>query len=442
MKMTEAAETWTEPARDLPVYGHFDVIVIGGGPAGFGSAVAAARQGARTLVVERFPFFGGSATASLMANINGYRNQVEPDGLQTTKGIGEEVILRMKEIGGLGIDGHGKPAYVQKERTHTKGDLSFGYAIDPEKYKFTMLKMVVESGAQILFHTTFSRTIMDGNRVAGVVLESKAGRRAAFAKVVVDASGDADVAFSAGVPYWQTVHDEAKRLPDVLMYKVAGYQNAEKVHGAEVDGAMVLWGPSAGKIDSLSIDELTAAEIETRLAVYDHLEAHKEKTPDLEGARIIETPVSLGRRQTRFIQGMYKIVLDDVLNAAKFEDSIAMASKPIIEYFGYRRYLEHEGYEIPYGVMLPQEVDGLLVVGRCMSSDQPAFESWRSMGPCMVLGQAAGTAAALAAKHGVAPRNVDIVELQSSLIEQGSEIGQGRHDGTEHLAVMKAKQLA
>lgn len=440
--MSQSAATWTEPAQELAVHGEFDVIVIGGGPAGFGSALAAARQGAKTLIVERFPFFGGAATVSLMANINGYRNQVEPDGLQTTKGIGEEVILRMKEIDGLGINGHGKPAYVQKERTHTKGDLSFGYAVDPEKYKYILLKMMVESGAQILFHTTFSRTIMDGNRVAGVVLESKAGRRAAFAKVVIDASGDADVAFGAGVPYWQTVHDEAKRLPDVLMYKVAGYADATNIHGAEVDGSMVLWGPSAGKINSLSVDELTAAEIETRLAIFDHLEARKEKHPDLEGARIIETPVSLGRRQTRFIQGVYKIVLDDVLNAAKFEDSIAMASKPIIEYFGYRRYLEHEGYEIPYRVMLPEVVDGLLVVGRCMSSDQPAFESWRSMGPCMVLGQAAGTAAAIAAKQGIAPRKVDIVELQRSLIEQGSEIGQGRHDGTDHLAVMRASQPA
>lgn len=134
----------------------------------------------------------------------------------------------------------------------------------------------------------------------------------------------------------------------------------------------------------------------------------------------------LGIRQTRFIEGLYKITEEDVLRGARFDDSIAMASKPIIHYYGYRRFLKHEGYEIPYRCMLPKGVDGLLVAGRCMSSEQPAFESWRSVSPVMCLGQAAGTAAALSASLGVEPKRLDIEILQESLVRQGAEIGQNR----------------
>ncbi len=130
---------YEEPAREISVYGEYDVVVVGGGCAGFAAAVAAARNGARTLIIERFPFFGGTATASLMANIVGFRNQVEPDYLQTTKGVGEELMLRLLADGAAVKS---RNAYPSRQRSDTKGDLSYNYAYDTEKFKFATLKMV------------------------------------------------------------------------------------------------------------------------------------------------------------------------------------------------------------------------------------------------------------------------------------------------------------
>jgi NADPH-dependent 2,4-dienoyl-CoA reductase/sulfur reductase-like enzyme len=132
--------TYRDEARELPVYGSYDVVVVGGGCAGFAAALAAARNGAETLVVERFPFFGGTATASLMACINGFRNQVEPEVLQTTKGIGEELVLRLKAIDGIGEPAEG--TYPHKPHSNEKGDLSYCYVVDTEKLKYVMLDMM------------------------------------------------------------------------------------------------------------------------------------------------------------------------------------------------------------------------------------------------------------------------------------------------------------
>lgn len=415
-------ERFVESAKELDVFGSFDTVVVGGGCAGFTAAVAAARNGARTLILEQFPFFGGTATASLMANINGFRNQVKPDSLQTTKGIGEEVILKLREADGVGRSPY-PSASVHKD---VKGDLSYAFAIDTEKFKYITLKMVQEAGVQILFHTYFSDVIMDGNRVTGVIFENKSGRQAVFAKVVIDASGDGDVACRAGVPFWQTKHDEQKRLNDGLMYRVAGISGSGESTGCEYRDTAVLWGPSSRAADGADGNELTQEEIHARLSVYDDFEVKKQKIPALKDAKIIDTGTLIGVRQTRFIRGLYQITAEDVIEGREFEDSVAMAANPIIQYYGYRRYLEHEGYEIPYRCLLPQKIDGLIVAGRCMSSDQQAYESWRAMAHVMAIGEAAGTAAALSAKNGVEPKKLDVKALQEQLIRQGAEIGQGK----------------
>lgn len=415
------SKSYIEPSKRLKVFGEYDVIVVGGGCAGFSAAVSAGRNGAKTLIIERFPYFGGTATASLMAKINGFRNQIEPDSLQTTKGIGEEVILRLKEIGGLG-----KKFYKNmKEYPTTKDNLSFSYVIDIEKFKYITLKMVLDAKVEILFHTYFSDVIKEDNKVKGIIFENKSGRQCAFGRVIIDATGDGDVAYKAGADFWQIKRDESKRLQEQLMYKVTGFQESENLPGCQIDEyTMVLWGPTAGFIDATDALELTKAEIETRIGVFNHLEEIKKKFPSMKSAKIIETGPLLGIRQTRFIKGLYKLTAEDVTEGRKFEDSIAMGSKPIISYYGYRRYLQHEGYEIPYRCLIPEKILGLIVAGRCISSDQPAFESWRSMATIMAIGEAAGTAAALASRHNLEPRDIPIKLLQDQLIRQGAEIGQ------------------
>ena len=417
--------TYREPARELPVYGTFDVVVVGGGTAGWPAAVAAARNGAKTLVIERFPFFGGTATASLMANIVGFRNQVPPDAIQTTKGIGEELILRLIGIGGAAKS---RNAYPSAERANVRGDLSYNYAFDTEKFKFVTLQMAVEAGVHILFHTYFTDVIIEGGRVAGIIIENKSGRQAVMAHTVIDASGDGDVAFRAGVPYWQIKGDEANRLNDCLMYKVTGFAPDTTQSGCLIGDSMVLWGPSPGPANGADADELTASEIKTRLAVYDDLEQKKRENPDFGNPSVADTGVLLGIRQTRFFEGDYKITGDDVLSGRAFADSIAMAANPVIHYYGYRRFLTHEGYDIPYRCLLPQKVEHLLVVGRCMSSDQIAYESWRAMAHILAIGEAAGTAGALAVKTKTSVRALDVKLLQQTLIAQGAEIGQSRKE--------------
>ena len=415
-------KTILEKVRELPVYGQYDVVVVGGGCAGFPAAIAAARNGAKTLIIERFPFFGGTATASLMANIVGFRNQVEPDYLQTTKGIGEELMLNLLEMGGAV---HSRNAYPSAIRSDKKGDLSYNYAFDTEKFKYAVLKMVKEASVDILFHTYFSDVVMEGDQVQGVIIENKSGRQAVLAKVVIDASGDGDVAYHAGVPYWQTKKDEAPRLNDCLMYKIKGFPADTKAPGCLFGDTMVLWGPSPGPMNCADADELTQSEIDVRLGVYDDLEKKKAARDDLKGAQIVDTGTLIGIRQTRFFDGEYKITGEDVLEGRRFDDVIAMAANPVINYYGYRRFLTHEGYQIPYRAIVPQKAENLLVVGRCMSSDQIAYESWRAMAHILAIGEAAGVAAAISAADGVSVRKVDIKALQKRLVEQGAEIGQG-----------------
>lgn len=415
-------EKFIEKEKELKVYGSYDVAIVGGGCAGFPAAIAAARNGAKTLIIEQFPYFGGTATASLMANINGFRNQHKPDELQTTKGIGEEVILNLIKAGGTGRS----PYAAASVHTDVKGDMSYAYAIDTEKFKYVTLKMVVDAGVHVLFHTYFSDVIMEGNTVTGIIIENKSGRQAVFGRVILDASGDGDVAARAGVPFWQTRHDENKRLNDCLMYKISGYSDPDEIHGCEYRDTMVLWGPTPGPGNGADGEELSNEEVKVRLAAYEDFEEKKKKTPALANAKIIDTGALLGVRQTRFIEGLYKITAEDVIEGRTFDDSVAMAANPIINYYGYRRYLDHTGYEIPYRCLLPQNVDGLLVAGRCMSSDQQAYESWRAMAHVMAIGEGAGTAAALSALNKVEPKTLDVDLLKAQLIRQGAEIGQGK----------------
>jgi hypothetical protein len=414
-------KTIHEPARELPVFREVDVVVVGGGPAGLAAAVASARSGAQTLLIEQFGYLGGTATASLMACINGFRNQVEPDGTQTVRGLPEEIILRLKNLGGLG-----KSPYPQKPYTTLPGRLEYSYAIDTEKFKFVALKLCVEAGVEILFHTWFCAPILQGNRIQGVIVENKSGRQAILSKVTVDASGDADVAARAGAPFWQTARGEAPRLNDGLMYRLAfGSSRPQGTFACDFGSHAVVWGPGIGPLDGVDAAQLSAAEVEARLKVYEDFARKQEDHPELADAVLLETPPLLGVRQTRFIEGEYKLTAEDAIAGRRFDDVVAISSCPIIAYYGYRRYLEHEGYDIPYRCLVPQKVENLLVAGRCISSAQQPYESHRAMAPVMAIGQAAGTAAALACKKNETPRSLEVASLQAALIDQEVELRRG-----------------
>ncbi|MCX5768672.1 MAG: FAD-dependent oxidoreductase [Candidatus Hydrogenedentes bacterium] len=176
-------------------------------------------------------------------------------------------------------------------------------------------------------------------------------------------------------------------------------------------------------MDGTNGDALSKAEIAARLGVYEDLAEKQKKNPELADAKIIETPPLIGVRQTRFIEGEYKLTADDALEGHRHDDVVAMSSCAIIHYYGYRRYLKHEGYDIPYRCLVPKAVDNLLAAGRCISSEQQPYESHRAMIPIMAIGQAAGTAAALAVETGSTPRSLDVPKLQERLKSQNAVLG-------------------
>ena len=410
--------TYQEPARAIPVTREADVVIVGGGPAGLAAAIASARAGAHTVLVEQFGYLGGTATASLMACINGFRNQVEPDATQTVRGIAEEIVLGLKQVDGLG-----KSPYPQKPYPTEPGQLEYSYVIDTERFKHLTLQLCVAAGVDLLFHTYFSDAIVESGVLRGVIVENKSGRQALLARYVVDASGDGDVAARAGVPFWQVVKDEAPRLNDQLMYRIQfGAARPEEQHACDFGTNAVVWGPSVGPLNGANGDELSRAEVDARLRVYEDFARKQKANPELADARVIETPPLLGVRQTRFIEGEYQLTAEDAITGRRFDDVVAISSCPIIHYYGYRRYLEHEGYDIPYRCLVPKGVDNLLVAGRCISSEQQPYESHRAMVPIMAIGQAAGAAAALCAQSGVAPRRLDVTALQRTLLTQGAEL--------------------
>jgi hypothetical protein len=409
-------KTYFEPARQLPVTREVDVIVVGGGPAGLAAAIAAARTGAKTVLVEQFGYLGGTATASLMACINGFRNQVQPCATQTVRGLAEEIVLKLKELDGLG-----RSPYNQVPYPTLPGQMEYSYAIDTEKFKYLTMKLCVDAGVDLLLHTYCCDSIVEGDTLKGVIVENKSGRQALLAPVVVDASGDGDVAYRAGVPFWQTVKDEAPRLNDALMYRIEfGRSRPQGVFACDFGTNAVIWGPGVPPLNGADGDALSRGEVSARLRVYEDFAKKQAQHPELADARVIETPPLLGVRQTRFVEGEYKLTAADVLTGRRFPDVIALCSCAIIHYYGYRRYLTHEGYDIPYRCLLPQQVDGLLVAGRCLSSEQPPYESFRAMIPMIAIGQAAGAAAALAALGQVAPRQLDVSLLQRNLIAQNA----------------------
>jgi len=411
--------TYQEPARGIPITREADVVVVGGGPAGLCAAIAAARSGAKVVLVEQFGYLGGTATASLMACINGFRNQVEPNKTQVVRGIAEEIVLKLKELGGLG-----RSPYPQASFPTEPGQLEYSYAIDTEKFKYLTLRMCVDAGVDLLFHTYFCDAIVEGGAVRGVIVENKSGRQALMARVAVDASGDADVAARAGVPFWQTAKDEAPRLNDSLMYRIEfGAKRPQGTFACDFGSHAVVWGPGVREpINGADGDELSRGEVETRLRIYDDFAAKQAKDPELADAQVVETPPLLGVRQTRFIEGEYKLTAEDALEGRRFDDVVAISPCPIIHYYGYRRYLEHEGYDIPYRCLIPKKVDGLVVAGRCISSEQQPYESHRAMAPIMAIGEAAGTAAALSCRDNACPRDLDVGSLQATLASRGAEL--------------------
>lgn len=456
--------TVTLPQRQVPVIGDADVCVIGGGPGGLPAALAAARQGARTVLVEMHGYLGGMATAGLIGPILGHR--ASGGGEAVIGGIPREICVRMAQIGEA-------VPWDQAMR-------EWGIAFNAEGLKIIADRMVAESGVRTLLHAFFTTAVVDGARMTHAVVETKSGPLAIAAKVFVDATGDGDVAVSAGASTTKGRPADGKPMAMGSIFHVGGVgtvdgaaRNAavERMRALQADGADY-YGVGLGNHgstiregflslnatryegDASDVGDLTAGEFETRALAWRALEAWRS-APGAEGLYIAATPAHVGTRESRQVLGRYVLTGEDIVAGRRFEDSVARASYWIDIHCprglsdGGRVHLCTTGCskrdcpmvaeyadqlpdpdrlhppkgswcDVPLRSLIPKDVDGLLVSGRCLSADHQAMAATRVMATCMAIGEAAGTAAALAARQELRPADLDAAGVRRVLTDGGA----------------------
>lgn len=404
---------------NTPIVARHQVVVAGGGPSGVIAAAAAARSGVDTLLIERYAFLGGTGTAGLMTCYNGFRNQRPPETLQTVKGIPAEYIAELVSLGGLA---DADPYERTVHHDTAKGDLNYTVPFDPEAAVIASFNLLRREGVKLRLHSLVVAPMLDGRRVTGVIVQSKSGRQAIAADIVIDCTGDGDVAAAAGAPF-MTPAATGDRMAMSLMYRLGGVPAGAEGHfgGIRIRDQVVRWGPHC-QGNALDVDALTRAEIETRLELWDLVREMRRK-PGQESLYLAQSATQIGVRETRRIIGEYIVTAQDAIEGIHYPDVVAISSNPMPDYHGERFFFKHRGFEIPYRSLVPQRVDGLVLSGRCISCEQGPFQSARSMAPAMAVGHASGCAAALAAVRGIQPRALQAAELQQLLLSQNAELG-------------------
>lgn len=432
--------TVTEQSRQTPVVAETDVLVVGGGPAGQAAAVAAARAGAEVTLLERYGYLGGLASGGMVLVLDDMCAEREV----SVGGLALEIVERMRRIGACVAppmedcfrnepevrDRWVRWGFEELYARRKPKPIVYAASFDPEGWKQVSQEMVLEAGVQLRFHSWFSSALVEDGAVRGVIAETKAGRQAVRARVVIDATGDGDVFGSAGAPgvHGSYIMTLVHRLADVdtaaaLRFEREDPEAAHRLDGEVkrmLGGAWDMWWmltPRPGVVwcncphipgrDGLRPEDLTHIEIESRrrfMTVIDFVRAH---CPGFERAYILDAAPQVGVRQTRLLEGEYVVTKEDVIERRTFPDVVARG----------------RDYFTPYRSLVPKHVEGLLVAGRCYSATSEAQRISREIPPVMVMGEAAGTAAALSLEAGVAPRRVDVPTLQKRLIAQGVNLG-------------------
>jgi hypothetical protein len=443
-----SSNTIQEPARQIPVYGEYDVAVLGGGPAGIAAAVAAARAGRRTLLIERYGFLGGMGTAAGVTNFCGLHANVHGEMHRVVQGIASDLLDRIDRLGGLNAP-------------HLILGKIFAQAYDTAAYKIAADDLLAHHKVDILFHALGAGVVMhDDRRVDALLVETKAGRQAVRAAIYIDCSGDGDLAAWAGAPF--EVGDNAGSMlypsmmfrlngidPDkagdawrtipMLMEKAAAAGKHFPRKGAIVrpQKSGVEWrvnftqlARSDGRaINGIEPDDLTRGEIDGRRQAIEAFEFLRT-VPGFEKSYIVDLPPQLGIRETRRVVGGYMLSGEDVLGCASFDDSIGVNGWPKESHvagdvvFEFPPIPQSRGFnELPYRMLVPERIDNLLVAGRCASMTHEGQSAARVSGACFAMGEAAGLAAALALSGNTIPRDIAVEKLQQRLKDEGAFIG-------------------
>lgn len=406
-------EYFCETENEIPLFGEYDVLVLGGGPAGVSAAVSAARAGAKTAIVERYGYLGGQATGGLVILLVGLT-----DGKEIIiKGFCEETINRL----------------ASADSTKQIGN---HVLFDAESMKYLFDCMIEENQITPFYHSFVSEVIMDGNKVTGAVIDGKSGRRIIKAKCFVDATGDADLAKYCNAPFDQEPSENI--LPTTLGFRVGGieFEKVNKFTSENRDFYKNLltklgvstkiggWLPTLNKneawfnvshIDNIDItdsDELTRAEILGRKQIQKIMKTFKEHIPGFEDAYLIDTAAQIGGRESRRIKGLYRFTKEDVTSS--FADTIARAPD-------YTRSGKGS-VQIPYRCLLSEKVENVIFAGRCISVEHNLIDMFREIPCCMATGQAAGVAASIASKHFEPLYNIDVECIQDVLLSQGASL--------------------
>ncbi|MFB0522593.1 MAG: FAD-dependent oxidoreductase [Candidatus Bathyarchaeia archaeon] len=399
----------TEKERQTPITSETDVVVAGGGVAGVAAAVAAARKGAKVQLIERYGQLGGLATGGLVTLLLGYGRYE----FGINREIGEYLLQR--KLGA--VESAGERVWLDGMGLTSLKRIRY----DGEEMKFLLNKMVLKENIQLLFHSLIVDVIKEDDEVRGLILEGKSGRHAILGKIVIDATGDGDVLAGAGAEYVSETHpwgiSLSHRFGNVDLDKTSRFQkenedryNAIRAELERVLGFKYWWGPSSRQNITLSmaphilgynvldVNDLTCAEIQSRRIIGEVLMFLRENLPGFENAFVLETAPQLGIRAARRLVGEYALSKEEILAGARFEDAVIRSI-----------------YDVPYGCLMPKQVDNLLVAGRCVSGTKEGQEELRLICPCIATGQAAGTAAALSLLDGVQPRHLDVGRLQAAL---------------------------
>jgi len=409
-----------EPARRTPVRHEADVLVVGGGSAGVAAAVAAAREGADVLLVERHGYLGGLASGGLIILL---LTLDDGRGRQAIAGLCQETTERLVARGAAFHPprqewGRDDPALVARDQRwglvwgRAPHRVRYSVAYDPAAFKVVCDELVAESGARMLFHAWACEPVIADGRITAVTFQSKAGRFAVRARVVIDASGDGDVFAAAGC-----AHESERVLP--WMWFTVGGVDFERAREAGVacfetigPGKVLFpWGSieKIGRIDPTSPEELSHAEVECRRRVQAEFERLRREAPGFEAAHLCHVADQLGITESRRLVGRRVLARDDM--DAVLDDAIAVTGH-------WTRY--GATYPIPYDCLLPRAPSNLLVAGRCISVDHRTHHATKEIPACMATGQATGTAAALALAAGVEPPELDVARLRRRLAEAGA----------------------
>jgi len=421
-----------EPARKIPITRDVDILVVGGGMAGVGAAVAAGRMGLKTVLVESFGCLGGNGTSGMVNHFCGYTTSGK-NPVQIVQGVGGEIHRKLFE---------------------RKGVSSMeSYTFNPEILKVVLDEETAAANVEVLYYTQMVDPILEKNTIKGVVIQNKGGRQAILAKRVLDCTGDGDVCASADVPFElgdgkggflacdmvfhivnvgpnfdpATVNPAAVEAIKSGEYKITRPQAI--ILNIVIPGAYwVNWAGVPWAVNGTDPHHLTQASIDGRKVVRELRSFLRDKIAGMENVEVIDTAPKIGLRETRRVMGEHVLTGDEVLQGAKFNDGIGTCAWPIeiVDPVKGRKFAylkDGDFYAIPYRCLIPKKMENLLMAGRFVSCTHEAQASARVMGPAVVMGQAIGTAAALSIKKGVSPRELDVTLLQSELKKGGAFLG-------------------